>query len=136
MATLWRDNLVVGVAEIDNEHKTLVKALDDLLAACATGQGRAHVAKTLDFVHEYTKTHFGHEEQLQMQYKYPDMNAHKRLHATYVANIVSLTKELEATGGGIIFVQKVTKTLGDWLLNHISTEDKKVGAHIQASRGK
>lgn len=71
MAYVWSKDLETGNAMIDSQHKELIEAINALLAACATGKGRAEVAKTTKFLYDYTSKHFGDEEALQLRYKYP-----------------------------------------------------------------
>ena len=46
MAYVWSKDLETGNAMIDSQHKELIEAINALLAACATGKGRAEIAKT------------------------------------------------------------------------------------------
>ncbi len=130
MATLWKDSLLIGNTQIDNEHKKLVQAIDALMDACMQGRGKDKVTETLNFVEQYTKIHFSHEEELQKQSEYPDRVRHKQLHDEYIKTIASLKNELVQTGGGIVFTGKLNSVLVDWLVKHIGTEDTKVGKHI------
>lgn len=128
--TYWKDSLLVGVKLIDDEHRKLVNAIDQLMEACMQGKGRAAIEETLSFTVSYTKQHFSDEEKLQAQYAYPGMAAHKLLHAKFVSDINAILQEFEQTGPNVALTGKLNKTLVDWLINHISTEDKKLGAHI------
>lgn len=134
--TYWKDSLLVGVSQIDAQHRQLVKAIDDLMEACMKGAGREAVAKTLSFVAAYTKEHFADEEKLQAQYAYPDINAHKRLHAQFISNVAALESDFKQNGPNVALTGKINKTLIDWLIKHIGSEDKKVGLHIQSKGGK
>lgn len=133
--TYWKDSLLVGVPEIDREHRKLVAAIDDLMEACTKGQGRAAIEKTLIFVESYTKTHFTNEERLQLQYAYPLMSAHKKMHEQFIANISALIANLEKNGPNIALTADINKTLIDWLIRHIGSEDKKLGDFINSKRG-
>ena len=128
--TYWKDSLLVNVPLIDNEHRKLVKAIDQLMEACMQGKGRAAIEETLSFTVSYTKEHFSDEEKLQAQYAYPGMAAHKLLHSQFIRDISALYREFEQTGPNVALTGKLSKTLVDWLINHISTEDKKLGAYI------
>ena len=70
-------NLESGNILIDQQHKQLIDAINNLLQACSTGKGRAEIAKTTKFLYDYTQKHFRDEERLQMQYRYPDYPNHK-----------------------------------------------------------
>ena len=133
--SIWSDSLLIGVARIDHQHKELVKKLDDLMEACRKGEGDAEIEKTLRFAVSYVKEHFHDEEELQAQYAYPDMDSHKKLHAEFVMRIIDLVQEFQKSGANIELTTKVNKTLVVWLVNHIRTEDKKLGEHIKHAGG-
>ena len=132
--TYWKDSLLVGVPQIDDQHRELVGAIDRLMEACNQGKGRAAIEETLVFTVSYTKKHFSDEEKLQAQHAYPGMSAHKILHAQFISNINALFQEFTETGPNIALTGKLNKTLVDWLIKHISTEDKKLGEHIKGGR--
>jgi hemerythrin len=131
MAYVWSKELETGNALIDTQHKQLIQALNDLLAACSGGKGRAAVNTTMDFLATYTVKHFGDEEKLQLQYHYPDYANHKKLHDNFKKFVQDLTAQLKADGPTIALVSKVSFGVGDWLINHIKKEDVKVAAHIR-----
>ncbi len=131
MAYKWSDDLLTGNMQIDTEHKELIKAINDLLEACSAGKGRAELEKTVKFLSHYTKTHFGHEEVLQMKYKYPDYNNHKKYHKQFVDNVESIQKKLLSDGPSIVLVGEINSKVANWLTNHIKREDVKVAAHIR-----
>ena len=131
----WDDSLLIGVTLIDEQHQELVKRLDEFADACNHGEGQIEVGQTLKFVVSYIKKHFKDEEELQALYAYPDMDAHKVLHAGFVANAIDLVQELKRSGPGAELSAKVRKVLIKWFLMHIRVEDKKVSAHIHQTEG-
>jgi len=133
--TYWRDSLIVGVSKIDEQHRKLVGAIDQLMEACMQGKGRAVIDETLTFTVSYTTVHFRDEEELQAKYAYPGMVAHKMLHAKFIKDISELLRELERDGPSVALTSKISKALVDWLIKHISTEDKKLGEHISKHGG-
>jgi len=133
--TYWNDNLLIGVAQIDNQHRKLVEAIDRLMDACASGKGSTEIGQILNFAADYAKEHFRDEENLQERYAYPGINAHKRLHTQFVMNINALIQDFGRTGPNIALTGKLTKTLVDWLVHHISIEDQKLGEHIKKAGG-
>ena len=131
---VWREELSVGVPMIDTQHKALINAVNDLFAACGEGKGRKKITETMDFLQNYVNTHFGDEEKLQREQGYPGYAAHKKLHADFVAQFLKFRQQLEAEGPTIGLVAKFNQFVSNWLINHISIEDKKIGAYIK-SRG-
>ena len=134
MAFAWTKDLETGNAQIDAEHKELIQASNHLLEACAVGKGRSELARTVDFLSQYTKTHFSHEEALQLKYRYPDYVNHKKYHAAFVQTVENLAQRLKAEGPTVQLVGEINKQLGGWLINHIKSEDAKVARHIQAQK--
>ncbi|MGL5641713.1 MAG: bacteriohemerythrin [Paraclostridium sp.] len=131
MAYKWTDDLLTGNVQIDNEHKELIKAINDLLEACSKGKGRAELEKTVKFLSSYTKTHFAHEEVLQMKSKYPDCTNHKKYHQHFVSTVDDIQKKLMANGPTIALVGEINSKVANWLISHIKREDVKVAAHIK-----
>ncbi|GHU41486.1 hemerythrin [Clostridia bacterium] len=128
-------DLVTGNALIDSQHKELIKAIDDLITACSSGKGSAHLDATLKFMADYTAKHFGDEEKLQRQYKYPDAINHRKLHEGFKAVVRDLGKQLHDEGPTLKLVSAVNSNIGGWLVKHIKREDVKVAAHVKANGG-
>lgn len=133
MAYKWSDSLVTGNAQIDTEHKELLKSINDLLDACSKGKGKTEVEKTVNFLSSYTKTHFGHEEVLQKKYNYPDYINHKKFHKQFIEIVDNIQKKLISDGPNIALVGEINSKLASWIINHIKKEDVKVAQHIKNS---
>lgn len=131
VAFVWSKSLETGNAQIDGEHKKLIGAINRLLEACAAGKGDEELSRTVDFLYEYTKTHFSHEEALQVRYDYPDYANHKQFHDTFMKIVEHLADRLKAEGPTVELVTEINKQLAGWLLNHIKTEDAKVAQYIK-----
>ncbi|WP_434797293.1 bacteriohemerythrin [Terrisporobacter vanillatitrophus] len=131
MAYKWSDDLLTGNMQIDKEHKELIKAINDLFEACSKGKGRAELEKTVKFLSSYTKTHFAHEEVLQVKYNYPDYNNHKKYHKHFVEQVENIHKKLLAEGSNIALIGEINSKVGNWIISHIKREDVKVAQHIK-----
>ncbi|SHJ91028.1 hemerythrin [Hathewaya proteolytica DSM 3090] len=131
MAFIWSKELETGNTQIDGEHKQLIQAINDLLAACSSGKGRSEIEHTVDFLNQYTKTHFAHEQVLQIKSKYPDFVNHKRYHDEFIKVVDNITGRLKTEGATVQLVAEINKQLGNWLVNHIKREDTKVAKHIK-----
>lgn len=132
MAYVWSKDLETGDARIDVQHKQLIEAINELLAACATGHGRDELDKTTQFLLDYTVKHFSDEEKLQVMSQYPDYANHKKYHEAFKVVVKDLVDQLKAEGPTIALVGKVNSSIAGWLLNHIKKEDVKVAAHIRS----
>ena len=133
MAFTWNSALETGHPVIDSQHKELIAAINNLLAACQQGQAADKVGPTLDFLVSYTKRHFGEEEALQKKSNYPDYQNHLKHHETFVKTITDLSAELKKDGPTQAAINKIIRNVGDWLVNHIQQQDTRVAAHLKKS---
>ncbi|MDR0868946.1 MAG: bacteriohemerythrin [Planctomycetota bacterium] len=127
----WTADLETGNELIDSQHKQLIQAINDLLRACASGEGRAVIADTMDFLESYTAKHFGEEEELQRQFAYPDVPQHHLLHNGFKKVVATISRELQKEGATVEMVMRINRDVAGWLINHIKKEDTKVAAHIK-----
>ena len=64
----------VNIASIDAQHQKLFAIADELHEAMRNGQAGPVLAKTLDRLVQYTKTHFANEEGLMKIHGYPGIH--------------------------------------------------------------
>ena len=114
---------MVGVKQIDAEHKNLVSILNQLHEAMRRGQGKDVLGSTLDSLVSYTKAHFTNEERLLQQSGYPDLVAHKREHELLTNKVLEFQRNFNA--GRIGLSLDVMEFLSSWLQGHIKGTDKK-----------
>lgn len=130
----WTEDLSVGVELIDNEHKSLINAVNDLFDACSKGLGRKKISETMAFLQDYVVTHFSDEENLQKTSGYPDYINHHKLHTDFIARVGEYSRRLETEGAGIGLVANFNSFVSNWLIYHISREDKKIGEYINQKK--
>lgn len=136
MGITWREDLAIGVDQIDSQHKELLARFDLLLNSCKEGKGREEVLHLLSFLDEYVISHFGDEEVLQKKSGFPDYEAHHAEHVGFIARIAELKERMRTDGSvQIDHVLDTNKLLLDWLLRHISVRDKAVGKHLKGQEG-
>ncbi len=119
-------------AIIDSEHKTLFKAVNDLMDKVSTGKGKESVDGAVTFLLDYTKKHFSHEEDLQQKSSYPGMVAHKTWHVKFVKDLTEISNKITGASASPVVVIELTK-LVSVLITHIKTEDKKLADHLKTA---
>lgn len=132
MSILWKDDLSIGVDQIDNQHKELISRIDGLFEACNNGKGKEEVLKVIDYLGKYVVTHFSDEEELQKKYGYPEYNNHKQMHTQFIKDFEVLKGNLDKEGISPSLIIRMNKLLIDWLLNHIKKADKALGTYIKS----
>lgn len=134
MAVQWTENLSVGVEQIDRQHQTWFKKADELFEAGRQGKARENISKLLDFLDSYTKTHFRDEEKYMQEIHYPEYAIQKRLHDGFIQKLADLKKDYEKSGGNIVVIINANQMVVNWLVQHISNEDKKIGEYASKIR--
>ncbi|MDR1204424.1 MAG: bacteriohemerythrin [Peptococcaceae bacterium] len=129
----WSRELETGNEAIDAQHKELFRLTSDLADMCGKGQDSEALGKALDFLASYTVKHFADEESLQLKYRYPDYENHKKLHDDFKETATQLIAEYKASGSADELSNKVYSVIVHWLVRHIKGEDAKIAAHIRNS---
>jgi len=130
MAILWKPSLSVGIESIDEQHKVWFEKANELFEAGRQQRAKEYIVTMFDFLDEYTKKHFRDEEAYMEKIKYPEIDAQKRAHAGFIANLAKLKKDYNESGGNITLIINANKMIVDWLTQHISVMDKKIGDFV------
>ncbi len=134
MAIEWTPNLTVGIESIDQQHKTLFDKANQLFEAGKNNKTKEFISEMLDFLDDYTKQHFHSEENYMRSINYPAYAEQKKMHTDFIASLAKLKKDYQESGGNILVILNANQMVVDWLLKHISFEDKKIGTFANASR--
>jgi hemerythrin-like metal-binding protein len=119
---VWSDAYSVGVADLDRQHRKLIDMINQLgdLPAEKNAESAAALHEILSALFDYTQTHFRDEEAHLRRMGYPQLEAHEREHAAFVAKIATFNM---AALGGILDSMGVQRYLREWLLSHILKSD-------------
>ena len=134
MAYRWDPSLESGYEKVDNQHKQLISALNNLIEASKSGKGDWTVIQTLDFLTGYAIKHFADEEQLQMDYDYPDYLNHRRIHEEFKKTVREFVGRVNKEGPTEEIICIVSEAIGSWLLNHIRGDDFRMATFIKAAK--
>lgn len=128
MAIEWTPSLAVGVSSIDQQHKTLFEKANQLFEAGKNNKSKEFIAELLGFLDDYTKEHFQSEETYMRSINYPEYEAQRKMHADFITSLAKLKKDYQESSGNILVILNANQMVIDWLLKHISIEDKKIGS--------
>lgn len=131
MAFKMTKDLETGNTQIDHEHRELFVKLNAFLEACSQGKGKAEIVKTVEFLRNYTHSHFAHEEVLQKEKHYPNYPSHKKFHDDFIRTLDQLAYDIENNGICISTVGRINMEVGSILVNHIKMEDVRMAKFIR-----
>lgn len=132
----WTPSLSVGVKMIDDQHKMWFEKAEKLFEAGKNHQAKEYIGELLTFLDDYTKKHFADEERYMLSIHYPEYDAQKKAHTAFIAELAKLREDFDKSGGSLLVILNANQMVVDWLTNHISTMDKKIGQFAGANHGR
>lgn len=124
----WNDTYSVGVKQMDDQHKKLVDLINQLHDAMKAGQASKEAGTILKGLVDYTHYHFEAEEKLLGKEIYPGLLSQQKMHKVFTAQIEQFQADFASKS--LTIGVKMSEFLKDWLLTHISNEDKKYGKFL------
>lgn len=120
------ETLLVGVREIDEQHRKMTEIVNRLNALIRQGAADDEVARVLDELLEFTTFHFSTERRLMERHGYPELSAHAASHEYLLLELADFDEKI--AGMGKLFQLKLTR---DWLLQHIIKDDLPLGEFLR-----
>ena len=130
MSMTWSEDLAIGVAQIDQQHRELFRRFEMVLEACRQGQGRSRLVELHQFLADYAERHFADEETLMRVKGYPRLAEHMAQHAKFRAQMASLNAILTVQGPSIALLVETNQKVMHWLVEHIRKTDRALDAHL------
>jgi len=131
----WTPAMSVGMDELDNDHKVLIKVINELDANSESESRRDVVRQCLISLRRYAEFHFAREEKVMSACSYPSLEVHKGEHRDFVTRIQDVTARFDAgpeEAAGIVN-QELLAYLREWLSHHILIEDMAYRPHVERS---
>jgi|GEM_PF-1098434 len=123
----WSSHLSIGVPGIDEEHRLLVEAHNDLASAWGSTAEHEVAARAMRDLFAYADYHFRHEEELMRDARYPELGIHRRQHLRFIDMLMALDAHFTAGRAGVL---DISDFVGNWLLTHIRFTDRQLGEYL------
>lgn len=128
----WDPSLAIGHPVIDAQHREIFERFGRLVGAMEAGRS-TDVAELFRFLAQYAVEHFGAEEKLMEETRYPGAAVHRAAHARFVREYGDLVAFYEANGSSRAVVVKARTWIGGWLRAHILGVDLALARFLQGS---
>ena len=133
-AIAWRPDFATGVAIMDDQHKVLIKMLNDANAQLTDSSPLKDFEKIVQGLLNYAGYHFKTEEDLMAEHGYNQARGapaveHIKQHKGFAEKVVATQEQIKA--GKRIPKKDLVSFLTDWLSNHILHTDKELGAFLR-----
>lgn len=124
----WDSSFSVNVELIDEQHKMLVKMINDLYDAMLSGKENKELSKLINQMSVYAAMHFAREEHYFDTLGYPEAEEHKKEHLYFENQVSQFAKEFNE--GKQELTNEIMQFLSNWLVKHIKGTDRKFGPFL------
>jgi hemerythrin-like metal-binding protein len=135
MLVFWTENLSVGVKEFDEDHKRLIKMLNELHHAAKDAEATGKVDKdeieiALHRLENYAIGHCSREEALLAKTGYPGLEEHKKAHRQLLDQVADMTLRFRNSTDPR-HATEIMECIFAWVTDHIYGTDKKYASHLR-----
>jgi len=131
--TRWESSYSVGNWVLDNQHKVILSLFNDAIESVPSGSQvvATHFRVIQNDLIDCVEDHFGTEESLLRNCRYPLWENHREEHSECQARLMNF---LAATASGKVKQADFHDFLSQWWFEHIMNSDKKFAGSIHRVR--
>lgn len=129
---VWTEDMSVGCAALDNDHKILVQALNDFIEAADNDEGVFVTDGIFSVLADYTNYHFAREEKVMEACGYEDLERHKQAHEGLKEQLFDCRTRYMLNPNAEL-EEEVRDFLMNWLQTHILIKDMDYRADVEKS---
>ena len=130
MPLSFPDELLIGIQEVDDQHRAFYSHLNSIHAAMRSGD-LAEVKRLVDYLVGYTVDHFSLEERLMIDASYPGFPDHVARHREFVTVLRGWKARIAEKGPTPSVVVELSSWLTGWLGDHIRKVDGAMASHLR-----
>ena len=127
---LWHTKYETGNEQVDNEHKEIFKLAQKVIDAAFENK-EEEIETTVNFLANYTVSHFKHEEQLMKESAYPEKDIHKKQHSDFVQDVTALIERVVNEPDSKKNSVDINNVIVNWLTEHVLGSDKLMATHYR-----
>ena len=122
----WSESLSVSVGQIDEQHKRLVEAINELNCKLRAGSSQEELKKTIEEIAYLASDNMRLEEDMMQEFHFPGFKAHLLRHAIVATKLHQLRAQSEQAG--FVLTREVPAALMNCLVSHIRDVDRRYSA--------
>ena len=130
---VWSDDFLIGIDEIDYEHRRLVEDINGLHRQLLDEASPRRIERTLGTIHARMQAHFALEEHIMLAHSYPHYPEHKAEHERLLDEYTELmtTFKKEPNRGDR---EAIEGKLRQWIVGHIATSDRQMSLMVRSRK--
>jgi hemerythrin len=134
MPLLFPEELSVGIADVDDQHRGFYLELNRLHDAMKR-YDLDQVLRTADYLVQYASDHFATEERLMIEAGYPGFPEHLARHAEFKQDLGRWRARLGEHGPTAGLVVELSGWLTQWMRDHIRSVDARMAKYLRGRPG-
>ncbi len=127
----WGDQFVLGVDSMDDQHRGLIEAMNELHRHHREGTTGSVTLATLAKLDRLTRSHFADEEAFMEATGFADLETHRLIHAKLLEQLSEQAAAVQSADGAMS--DELFWFLKRWLGAHIQGIDRKYALAAQPS---
>ena len=124
----WNEEFLVGIPEVDAQHRGLLWIASRVLQRASEGSTASGLSSTIGSLARSFIVHFGLEESLMQQHRYPEFREHCLEHRQFLEKLKALYQQSKNEPVSAEMITFVTQ----WLYGHILAFDKDMASFLHA----
>lgn len=121
----WTDDYLIGVEELDYEHKDMLERLNQLHREIMSGSDAGVIEGCLGSIYTRMGAHFALEEKYMRDTEHWNYGPHKAEHDEFLEDLFDMV-ELFGNDQDQTFLEALETRLQSWVTRHILTSDKQL----------
>jgi len=113
------ERMLTGVAVIDDEHRQIIRDLNQLCRSHREGVEMEDVNRILKKLCRFVQTHFQHEEAVLEQRRCPARDEHRLAHAKFLRGFQEMVVEFSLVRDADQTAGEIERMVARWLMPHI-----------------
>jgi len=126
----WSNALLLGIQEIDNQHKIFVSLLDKVSSINMEEDNKETILPLLEELQRYSVYHFNSEEALMRKANAPDMDRHIKQHELFKKKCDEFV--IAYNYNNKMLVEQMLLFMRKWLIIHISDIDSNYAESVKS----
>jgi hemerythrin len=119
----WKDRYSINFREIDEQHKSLLATLNELIDLVGERGDPEAVSAIFSQLCQYALTHFATEEAYLAAANYPHLDQQKAEHGLFIQKLIDLNQSYDPTDPKLL--DETLEFLKYWFVSHIMDSDMK-----------
>ncbi|MFP4363056.1 MAG: bacteriohemerythrin [Spirochaetia bacterium] len=126
----WKLDYSVGVSEINEQHKHLMRLINDMNFAIKNESDPSLLEEFMEEMYDAFASHFAKEQEWMASMNYPDEAFHELLHALFLRNLEYFKNCF--ISGNCRLTPHMHRYICHWFDTHILQSDKPLGEFLNS----